>query len=44
MGLGLVASLAFNRILQSQLFSVSSTDPATYAVTSIVLITVCSLA
>ena len=40
LGLGLVASLAFNRLLQSQLFSVSSTDPATYAVTSIVLITV----
>ena len=40
LGLGLVASLAANRLLQSQLFSVSSTDPATYAVTSIVLIAV----
>jgi len=37
---GLVASAGFNRLLQSQLFSVSSTDPATYAVTSIVLIAV----
>ncbi len=44
LGLGLVASLAFNRLLQSQLFSVSSTDPATYAVTSIVLIAVALLA
>ena len=35
---GLAASVGFNRLLQSQLFSVSSTDPATYAVTSIVLI------
>ena len=40
LGLGLAASLAFNRLLQSQLFSVSSTDPATYAVTSIVLVAV----
>jgi len=44
LGLGLVASLAFNRLLQSQLFAVSSTDPATYAVTSIVLIAVALLA
>ncbi len=44
LGLGLVASLAFNRLLRSQLFSVSSTDPATYAVTSIVLIAVALLA
>ena len=44
LGLGLVASLAFNRLLQSQLFSVSSTDPATYAVTSIVLVAVALLA
>jgi len=35
-----VASLAFNRLLQSQLYSVSSTDPATYAATSMVLIAV----
>ena len=34
---GLAASAGFNRLLQSQLFLVSSTDPATYAVTSIVL-------
>jgi putative ABC transport system permease protein len=40
LGLGLLASLAFNRLLQSQLYSVSSTDLATYAVTSIVLIAV----
>jgi putative ABC transport system permease protein len=40
LGLGLVGSLAFNRLLQSQLFSVSSTDPVTYAATSIFLITV----
>ncbi len=40
LGLGLVASIAFNRLLQSQLFSVSSADPATYAATSIVLIAV----
>jgi putative ABC transport system permease protein len=37
---GLAASVGFSRLLQSQLFSVSSTDPATYAVTSIVLIAV----
>jgi putative ABC transport system permease protein len=43
-GLGILASLASNRLLQSQLFSVSSTDPATYAVTSIVLIAVAMLA
>jgi ABC-type antimicrobial peptide transport system permease subunit len=40
LGVGMVASLALNRLLQSQLFSVSSTDPVTYAVTSIFLITV----
>ncbi len=28
LALGLMTSLAFNRLLQSQLFSVSSTDPA----------------
>lgn len=44
LGLGLVASLAFNRLLQSELFSVSSTDPTTYAVTSIALIAVALLA
>lgn len=38
--IGLAGSLGFNRLLQSQLFSVSSTDPATYALTSIVLIAV----
>ncbi len=38
--IGLAASAGFNRLLQSQLFSVSSTDPATYVVTSIVLMTV----
>jgi predicted permease len=38
LGLGLAASLAFNRLLRSQLFSVSSTDPATYVLTSMVLI------
>jgi putative ABC transport system permease protein len=37
---GLAASMVFNRLLRSQLFSVSSTDPATYALTSIVLIAV----
>jgi putative ABC transport system permease protein len=37
---GLAASLAFDRLLQAQLFSVSSTDPVTCAVTSIVLIAV----
>lgn len=37
---GLAASVGFNRLLQSQLFSISSTDPATYAVTSVVLIAV----
>ena len=37
---GLAASLVFNRLLRSQLFSVSPTDPATYALTSIVLIAV----
>ena len=41
---GLAASVGFNRLLQSQLFSVSSTDPATYAMTSIVLITVALVA
>jgi putative ABC transport system permease protein len=40
LGLGLVASLTFNRLLQSQLFLVSSADPATYALTSLVLIAV----
>jgi putative ABC transport system permease protein len=44
LGLGLVPSLAFNRLLQSQLFLVSSTDPATYVLTSMVLITVALLA
>ncbi|MGB6944082.1 MAG: FtsX-like permease family protein [Bryobacteraceae bacterium] len=44
LGVGLVASLAVNRLLQSQLFPVSSTDPATYAVTSIVLLAVALLA
>lgn len=44
LGLGLAASLAFDRILQSQLFSVSSSDPATYAMTCIVLLTVAVLA
>jgi putative ABC transport system permease protein len=37
---GLAASIGFNRLLQSQLFSLSSTDPATYVVTSMVLIAV----
>ena len=37
---GLAASMVFNRLLRSQLFSVSPTDPATYALTSIVLIAV----
>ena len=37
---GLAASVGFARLLQSQLFSVSSTDPATYAATSIILIAV----
>lgn len=41
---GLAASVGFDRVLQSQLFSVSSTDPATYAATSIVLIAVALLA
>jgi putative ABC transport system permease protein len=41
---GLAASMVFNRLLRSQLFSVSSTDPATYALTSIVLIAVALLA
>ena len=40
LGLGLVASLPFNRLLQSQLFSVSSTDPATYLLSSALLIAV----
>ena len=40
LGLGLMVSLAFNRLLQSQLFSVSSSDPATYAAASIILIAV----
>jgi putative ABC transport system permease protein len=38
--IGLAASVGFNRLLQSQLFSVSSTDPTTYALTSVVLIAV----
>jgi putative ABC transport system permease protein len=37
---GLAASAGFNRLLQSQLFSVTSTDPTTYAVTSMILIAV----
>jgi putative ABC transport system permease protein len=41
---GLAASIGFNRLLQSQLFSVSFTDPSTYAVTSTVLIVVALLA
>ncbi len=40
LGLGLAASLAFNRLLQSQLFAVSFSDAVTYVVTSIVLIVV----
>jgi putative ABC transport system permease protein len=44
LGLGQAASLAFNRLLESQLFAVSSTDPATCVLTSIVLITVALIA
>lgn len=44
LGLGLAASLAFDRLLQSQLFSISATDPCTYAAASMVLIVVALLA
>jgi predicted permease len=44
LGLGLVSSLGFNRLLGSQIFSVSPTDPSTYVMTSTVLISAALLA
>jgi putative ABC transport system permease protein len=44
LGLGLVSSLGLNRLLGSQIFSVSPTDPSTYVLTSMVLIAVALLA
>jgi putative ABC transport system permease protein len=41
---GLAASVGFVRLLQSQLFSISSTDPVAYAATSVVLIAVALVA
>ena len=41
---GLAASAGFSRLLQAQLFSVSSTDPATFAIAGIVLLAVAMLA
>jgi putative ABC transport system permease protein len=40
----LVSSLGFNRLLGSQIFSVSPTDPSTYVMTSTVLISAALLA
>jgi predicted permease len=43
-GLGLAGSLAATRIIASQLFGVSATDPATFAVIALLLIAVALLA
>jgi putative ABC transport system permease protein len=37
-GIGLAASLAFSRVLKSQLFQVSAFDPLTFTATALVLI------
>ena len=44
LGLGLISSFGFNRLLKSQMFLVSPSDPATYALTFMVLILVALLA
>jgi putative ABC transport system permease protein len=41
---GLVISLAFNRLLKNQLFQVSTFDPLTFALTALVLIAAALLA
>jgi ABC-type antimicrobial peptide transport system permease subunit len=42
--IGIAAALGFTRVLQSQLFGVTPSDPLTYLVTSLVLLTVALLA
>jgi len=43
-GIGLIASLALTRLMQNLLFDVSATDPATFAITAVLLVLVAMLA
>jgi ABC-type antimicrobial peptide transport system permease subunit len=44
LGIGLALSLGLNRLLQSLLFGIESTDPATYAAVSALLLAVVAAA
>lgn len=44
LALGLIASLALTRVLQTLLFGVSATDPTTFAAISLLLVTVAGMA
>jgi putative ABC transport system permease protein len=44
LALGLAGALALTRVMQSLLYNVKATDPVTYAVVSVVLLTVALLA
>ena len=43
-GLGLLAALAMTRLLQAQLFAVTSTDPSTFVAVALGLLAVATLA